>query len=53
VEKSTELATLLAAHSKESLANLWKRLLAYFSENKIKREEYQEMLKKRYQLRLE
>lgn len=53
VEKSTELATLLAAHSKESLANLWKRLLAYFSENKIKRDEYQAMLKKRYQLRLE
>ena len=53
VEKSTELATLLAAHSKESLANLWKRLLAYFSENKIKRGEYEKVLGKRFQVRLE
>lgn len=53
VEKSTELATLLAAHSKESLANLWKRLLAYFSENKIKRGEYEKLLGKRFQVRLE
>lgn len=53
VEKSTEVAALLAAHSKESLANLWKRLLAYFSENKIKRGEYEKLLAKRYQVRLE
>jgi len=53
VEKNTEVAALLAAHSKESLANLWKRLLAYFSENKIKRGEYEKLLAKRYQVRLE
>ncbi len=53
VEKSTEVAALLAAHSKESLANLWKRLLAYFSENKIKRGEYEKLLGKRFQMRLE
>jgi len=53
VEKSTEMAALLAAHSKETIANLWKRLLAYFSENKIKRGEYEKLLNKRYQIRLE
>ncbi len=53
VEKSTEMAALLAAHSKETITNLWKRLLAYFSENKIKRGQYDKMLGKRYQVRLE
>jgi hypothetical protein len=53
VEKSTEVAALLAAHSKETITNLWKRLLAYFSENKIKRGEYEKLLGKRYQVRLE
>jgi len=53
VEKSTGVAALLAAHSKETMANLWKRLLAYFSENKIKRGEYEKLLVKRYQVRLE
>jgi len=53
VEKSTGVAALLAAHSKETIANLWKRLLAYFSENKIKRGEYEKLLVKRYQVRLE
>jgi len=53
VEKSTEVAALLVAHSKETIANLWKRLLAYFSENKIKRGEYEKLLGKRYQVRLE
>jgi len=53
VEKSTGVAALLAAHSKETIANLWKRLLAYFSENKIKRGEYEKLLGKRYQVRLE
>lgn len=53
VEKSTEVAALLTAHSKETIVNLWKRLLAYFSENKIKRGEYEKLLAKRYQIRLE
>lgn len=53
VEKSTGVAALLAAHSKETMANLWKRLLPYFSENKIKRGEYEKLLGKRYQVRLE
>ncbi|HSH20031.1 MAG TPA: transposase [Draconibacterium sp.] len=53
VEKSTGVAALLAAHSKETIANLWKRLLAYFSENKIKRSEYEKLLAIRYQVRLE
>ncbi len=53
VEKSTGVAALLAAHSKETIANLWKRLLTYFSENKIKRGEYEKMMDKRYQVRLE
>ena len=53
VEKSAGVSALLAAHSKETMANLWKRLLAYFSENKIKRGEYGKLLDKRYQVRLE
>jgi len=53
VEKSTEVAALLAAHSKETITNLWKRLLSYFSETKIKRGEYEKLLGKRYQIRLE
>ena len=53
VEKSTGVAALLAAQSKETIANLWKRLLTYFSENKIKRGEYEKMMDKRYQVRLE
>ena len=53
VEKSSEVTALLTAHSKETIANLWKRLLAYFSENKIKRGEYAKLLGKRYQVRLE
>jgi hypothetical protein len=53
VEKSTEVATLLTTHSKETVINLWKRLLAYFSENKIKRGEYQQLLGNRFQVRLE
>lgn len=53
VEKSTEVAALLTTHSKETITNLWKRLLAYFSENKIKRWEYGKLLGKRFQVRLE
>lgn len=53
VEKSTEVAALLTNHSKETITNLWKRLLAYFSENKIKRGEYEKLLAKRFQVRLE
>lgn len=53
VEKSTEIAALLTAHSKETINNLWKRLTAYFSGTKIKRGEYEKMLGKRYQVRLE
>lgn len=53
VEKSTEVAALLTAHSKETITNLWKRLLTYFSGTKIKRGEYEKLLAKRYQIRLE
>ncbi len=54
VEKNTEVAALPTAHSKETIANLWKRLPAYFSGTKIKRGEYEKMLLgKRYQVRLE
>ncbi len=53
VEKSTGVAALLAVHSKETITNLWKRLLSYFSENKVKRGEYEKLLGKRYQVRLE
>jgi|GEM_PF-3144810 hypothetical protein len=53
VEKSSEVAALLAAHGKETIGNLWKRLLAYFSENKVKCGEYEKLLEKRYQVRLE
>jgi hypothetical protein len=53
VEKSSEVAALLAAHSKETIANLWKSLLAYFSENEVKCGEYEKLLEKRYQVRLE
>jgi hypothetical protein len=53
VEKSTEVTVLLTAYSKETIVNLWKRLLAYFTENKIKGSEYEKLLGKRYQIRLE
>ena len=53
VEKSTGVAALLTAHSKETIINLWKRLLTSFSGTKIKRGEYEKMLGNRYQVRLE
>jgi hypothetical protein len=53
VEKSPQLAALLAEHSKTTVANLWKRLLAYLSENKINKKQYALLGSTRCQLRLE
>lgn len=52
VEKSVEIVRLLAQHSKSTVANLWKRLLAYFTETNIEQEEYEQFVRKRHQLRL-
>lgn len=53
VERSTEIAGMIAAHSKETIFNLWKRLIAYFSEGRADKDEYSHLLSKRYQIRLE
>ncbi|HZK61336.1 MAG TPA: transposase [Anaerovoracaceae bacterium] len=53
VEKSTDIVNLLAEHSKCTIVNLWKRLLAYFTENEINQGEYDQLIQKRYQVRLE
>ena len=43
-EKSTEIAGLLAEHSKCTIVNLWKRLQAYFTENEIDQEDYNQLV---------
>ena len=52
VEKSTDITTLLSEHSKCTIVYLWKRLMSYFTENEINREEYEHFIRKRYQIRL-
>ncbi len=52
VEKSTEIVRLLAQHSKSTIINLWKRLLAYFTEVDIGQQEYGQFVRKRHQVRL-
>ncbi len=52
VEKSTEILILLSEHSKCTIVNLWKRLMSYFTENEIDKEEYEQFIRKRQQIRL-
>ncbi len=52
VEKSTEIAQLLSQHSKSTITNLWKRLLAYYTEVSVGQEEYDQFIRKRHQIRL-
>ena len=52
VEKSTEVVQMLALHSKNTVINLWKRLLAYFTEVEVDSREYGQFVRKRHQIRL-
>lgn len=52
VEKSTEIIQLLNRSSKSTIVNLWKRLLAYFTEVDIQETEYEQFVRKRHQVRL-
>ncbi|MCF6356509.1 MAG: transposase [Draconibacterium sp.] len=52
VEKSTEIIQLLNRNSKSTIVNLWKRLLAYFTEVDIDSIEYEQFVRKRHQIRL-
>lgn len=52
VEKSSEIANLLAQDSKGTIVNLWKRLWGYFSEQEVDANEYDQMVRKRTQIRL-
>ena len=52
VKKSTEIVQMLTLHSKNTRINLWKRLLAYFTEVEIDDREYDQFVRKRHQVRL-
>ena len=52
VKKSTEIVQMLTLHSKNTIINLWKRLLAYFTEVEIDDREYDQFVRKRHQVRL-
>jgi len=51
-EKSTEIIQMLTLHSKNTIINMWKRLLAYFTEVEIDDREYDQFVRKRQQIRL-
>ena len=52
VEKSVEIAALLARDSKLTIIHLWKKLTSYLSEQEINIQEYDQFVRKRNQIRL-